>query len=206
MQYDLGKKAIESSTTYMNAQLDKVNYGRIRKYFDISNKYLLDKMALVVFPFYYTDFSAENPGLYGPDLYIPFMSLISMVLLRGFSLGLQNRFHPEMLYFSFTRNVCFHAILCLCYKCIGYLFSVHVVYLDILALTGYKFFVVTFMLILKPFFLGRVLMIYPMVAFFFFLSRSLKGAFLGTGSSKKSMYLLFGVVALELLVTFWISQ
>lgn len=205
MDYNLGKHAFETGANYVNNRLENVNYGKIRTYFDITNIYALNKLWLIICPFAYKEFSIDGPGLYKPDLYIPLMSLITSVLFNGFLLGLKNKFHPEHLYLSLTRTICIHCILNLIYKFIGYLFDIDIAYGDMLSYTGYKFFVVLLIKILKLTYIGKIVSIYLYVAFFFFLSRSLKSSFLKGNSSKKRLYALFGTVIIDVILTFFLS-
>lgn len=201
MQYDIGKKAIESSAQYVNAQLERVNYGRLRKYFDVDNTYIAQKMRLMLFPFW-----NENPALYRPDLYVPIMSFTTLLLLKCFVLGLGNRFHPEALCLSFTRHLCFHGLLVLAYKLAAYLCGAPLAPLDLAAFAGYKFFAALVARLAHLLPAGRVLFVYPFVAFFFFLARSLKSQLLSEDSHRRYIYLLFGIVASELLLALFIAQ
>lgn len=201
MQYDIGKKAIESSAQYVNAQLGRVNYGRLRKYFDVDNMYVAQKVRLMLFPFW-----NENPTLYRPDLYIPAMSFITLLLFNCFVLGFGNRFHPEALCLSFTRQLCFHGLLVLAYKFAAYLCGAPLSPLDLTAFAGYKFFTALAARIVFLLPLGRVLFLYPFVAFFFFLARSLKGVVMSEDTPHQCIYLLFGIVVSEMALAFLIAR
>lgn len=215
MEYNIPQRAIESTletgATFVNAQLERVNYSKLRKYFDVDDTYLKNKIKLILFPFYHeetqADYGTRPDKLYRPDMYIPIMSLISMLLLNAFILGLANKFHPEIVCLAFTRSLCFHAFLSLLYKLAAYITGLHFSYTDIIAISGYKFFIAIPIKISKSFYLGYALVVYFLISFLFFLSRSLKGVLLGKNDSKNCIYLLFAVVIVELLIlVFWVSK
>lgn len=205
MEFEFGKHAIKDSASYLNSKFENINYKFLRKYFEINNIYVLEKMLLIVFPFLKQE-SIETPDLYRPDLYIPIMSFITLVLLNGVILGFQNKFHPELLYMSFTRIICVHLILNLLYKFVGYFFDISLKYFDLIAFTGYKFFVINLIKILKFNRITKIFSFYFYISFFFFLSRSLKTVFLKTNDSRKNIYSLFLVVAIEILAILYQSS
>lgn len=205
MDYHLSKQAIETGATYVNSKLNNVNYGRIRSYFDINNNILINKICLMLCPFLHKESKYDSTGLYAPDLYLPSMALITLVLFNGFILGIHNKFHPELLYLSFTRTIIIHCIVNLIYKLIGYVFDIHINYGDMLSYTGYRFFFVFIIRVMKLTLIGKILSVYIFVAFFFFFSRSIKGMFIRDSASKRSIYVLFFIVIAEVGIAFFMS-
>ena len=206
MEFALSQQALQSGASLLNEKLDKVNYNRLKKYFDISNSYLLEKICLLVFPFNKNEISF-GLSIYRPDLYIPIMSFISLVLLKGAVLGFSNKFHPEALIMSFSRTLLIHIGLNLIYRLASYFFDAPADLLDLICFTGYKFFIIIIARVLKHIMFGRFLSLYFFVAYFFFLSRSLKKSFIMevSQSSKKNIYLLFGIVIFDIAVALFFS-
>ncbi|KAM0680416.1 Protein transport protein yif1 [Glugoides intestinalis] len=205
MEFSIGKQALQTGADALNSELSKVDYGAIRKYFEVTNTYIMQKLLLITVPFYYRD-DADNFSLYRPDMYIPAMSLITLVLFKGMLLGLSNKFHPEILGITLTRIIIIHFGACMLYKAISYFLDISLDFKDILSFTGYRFFIVLQMKIIKSLFMiGRFFSLYFLVAYFFFLSRSLKGLLLPQNSSKTHMYFLFGVVLTDLVIAFFMS-
>lgn len=199
MELSIGKQVLESGASRLNWELS-VGYKQIRKYFDISSSYVLEKLLLIVFPFRHRDDS-----LYRPDLYIPIMSLVTLVLLKGLLLGLSNRFHPEVLGMSFSRTVFMHLGQSLLYKGAAYFFDAGLDFTDMVCFTGYKFVCVLLIKLMGLVYFGRVLSLYLYVSYFFFLSRSLKSSFIVGNSPRPHLYLLFTIVAVDLLTIFLFS-
>lgn len=197
MEFPIAKQAFQTGASALNSELSKVDYKIIRKYFNISNSYVLQKLSLIIVPFYY-----KETGLYSPDLYIPTMSLITLILFKGFLLGLSNKFHPEILGLSFTRTIFIHFAVSLLYKGASYFVDVSVDFLDILCMTGYKFFIALLSKLFGLIFIGKILSMYFFVAYFFFLSRSLKNSIIRVDSPKTHMYLLFGIVITDVIIAF----
>lgn len=212
MDYDFSQKAIESTletgASFVNSKLKRSNYSWLRKYFDIDDSYLLAKIRLILFPFRHGTAHNETGSqiytLYRPDMYIPILSMITRVLLNGFILGLSRQFHPELLYLSFTRSVGFHALLCLGYKFMAYIMGTSIGYADIFAIAGYKFFVSILTRLCRLNVVGYGVGIYLFIAFFLFISRTLKNVLLVNDRSKKTLHLLFLIALLELVFLFFL--
>lgn len=204
MEFVIGKQAIQSGASAINSELSKVNCRAFKKYFDVTDSYILSKLLLVVVPFYYKEDEFSN-SLYRPEMYIPSMSIITLVLFKSFILGLANKFHPEVLGMNFTRTVIIHTVVSLIYKALCYFFDVSIDFKDIFCHVGYKFLVILLVKMLKLVPFGNVLSLYFFVAYFFFLSRSLKGSLISQNSPKTHLYLLFSIVAADLLISFVMS-
>lgn len=205
MEFSIGKQAFKSGAEALNSELAKVDYGAIRKYFDVTDRYIMQKLLLILVPFYYNEDSVGSQ-LYRADLYIPAMSLITLVLHKGMLLGLANQFKPEILGITLTRMLLIHFGISLFYKGITHFMDATVNFKDILSYTGYKFFVILIIKAVKEYFIGKILFFYLIVAYFFFLSRCLKGSLLSSNSPRGHLYLLFGIVGIDLVITFLLSR
>ncbi|ELA41985.1 uncharacterized protein VICG_01002 [Vittaforma corneae ATCC 50505] len=204
MEFALGKQALQSGASALNSELSKVNCGAFRKYFDVTDSNILSKLLLVIVPFYYKEDSLSS-SLYKPEMYIPSMSIITLVLFKGFLLGLSNKFHPEILGMTFTRTIIIHLAVCLLYKVVCYFFDVSIDIKDLFCFVGYKFLIILFIKLFRLVMFGKLLSLYFLVAHFFFLSRSLKGSIISTNSPKTHLYLLFAIVGMDVLISFLMS-
>lgn len=203
MNYSIHEHAIgstfETGATFVNAQLDRVKYSKIRKYFDIDDTFLFEKIKLMIFPFYSYSYKDTNGrSVYTPDLYIPLMSIITLVIINSFYFDPLYKFHLDIICLSFTRII-FFKILCACgYKLLTYIFGLDISLTDFIAITGYKFFIIIFIRVLSwSYLIKLILSIYSLVAFFIFLSRSLKDLLEMENIQKKFIYILFGIVFVE---------
>jgi len=192
MQYELGKQAISSGAAYVNTQLDKVDYKKLRRYFAIDDSYLREKLFLIIYPF-----KSKDDRVYRPDLYIPVISMATLILIKSLIHGLSRTFHPEKLCLSFTRTILIHFIISVFYRIVAYVLRIHLSYLDILSTTGYKFFNVIIFKVIFPYIIGKVLIVYLLVSFFVFLSRSFKYLSLKEGQERSVVYFIFGISGLE---------
>lgn len=204
MEFSIGEQALRSGASALNSELSRVNYGPFRRYFDVTDSYILQKLLLITVPFYFKEDPTSN-SLYRPDMYIPAMSIITHMLVKGFLLGLINRFHPEVLGVVFTRSILIHIAVCLLYKTASYFSNASVDIKDLLCFAGYKFLVVILVKICKLIPFGSVISLYFFVAYFFFLSRSLKGSITSSNSPKAHLYLLFGIASLDVVILFLMS-
>lgn len=194
------KQVLQTGASALNTELSKVNCNALRKYFNVTDSYIFSKILLVIAPFFY-----DENSLYKPEMYIPSMSIITLVLFNGFLLGISNKFHPEILGLSFTRMTFVHIAVSCIYKAICYFFDVQINFLDLISFVGYKFLIILFVKIFKLLIFGRFLSLYFYVAYFFFLSRSLKGLIIHQNSPKTHLYLLFSIVGIDLVVSILLS-
>lgn len=204
MEFSLGKQAFETGANVLNTELSKVNYQKLRRYFDVSSSYVVEKLFLIIFPFKSNNLPADS-SVYRPDLYIPLMSFVTLIILKGFLLGLKNNFHPEVLCYSFSRILIIHIGMNLLYKGVAYLLDAKLHFREVLCYTGYRFFVLVLIRILKQIYIGKLLSVYFYVSYFFFLSRSLKTTIVQEYTSKKQIYMLFGISGMEMLMLFLMS-
>lgn len=97
MAYQYGQKLADQGKELVNKELEKyVSVSKLKYYFAVDNKYVINKLKLLFFPFAHKDWSlkfdqdnAVQPryDLNAPDLYIPTMGYITYIVLAGFILG-----------------------------------------------------------------------------------------------------------------------
>lgn len=97
MAFQYGQKLADQGKELVNKELEKyVSVTKLKYYFAVDNKYVMNKLKLLFFPFAQKDWSlkfdqetAVQPrlDLNAPDLYIPTMGYITYIVLAGFILG-----------------------------------------------------------------------------------------------------------------------
>lgn len=151
----------------------------LKNLFKVSNKYVLHKMYLILFPYRHSSWSRmilnnttttigsssgsathqnvesfELPknDINSPDLYIPLMSYITYILLLAIIQGLKGEFHPEM--YGYTSSVIFgYQLLDFFILKLGlYLLNVESSFWDLVAYSNYKFIPLILILVLKNFY------------------------------------------------------
>jgi protein transport protein YIF1 len=210
MEIEVGKEALKKGTEYVNKRIERVNFKHLRKYFNVDNSFVLRKVLLILFPFNSAEWAIDiesDSRLSRPDLYLPLMSLVSYILLRGLYSGLEGQFSPEKLGMIFTRTVFLEALCLALLRISGYFIDVHLGSLDLVAYSGYKYLTVLLLKLCGGRYLRYMAGAYLYVSFFFFLSRSLKGAILENAISNRTMriYYLFGVVFFQIILIFFLS-
>lgn len=138
----------------------------LKHYFDVSNRYVVNKLLLVLFPWTHKGwvrkqsigpsgqegwFLPPREDLNSPDMYIPLMALVTYILLATMLAGLRGQFLPELL--GITATYCFVivAIEILLLKLGCYLLSIsnESQLLDLVAYSGYKFVGVIFTIVIS---------------------------------------------------------
>eukprot|EP00761_Pharyngomonas_kirbyi_P007939 gb/GECH01007950.1/.p1 GENE.gb/GECH01007950.1/~~gb/GECH01007950.1/.p1 ORF type:complete len:306 (+),score=44.17 gb/GECH01007950.1/:1-918(+) len=129
-------------------------FESVKYYFNVSNRYVLNKLKIVLFPFSHKSWQRESEFLENdytslppsqdvnaPDLYIPLMSFVSYVILAGISYGIEGQFTPDILYSIATRSLAFLMLEVGFVKLLFYLLAVpnNSPVLDILAYCTYKY-------------------------------------------------------------------
>lgn len=128
----------------------------LKHYFDVSNRYVVNKLFTVLFPWTHKGwvrkqsigpngqegwFLPPREDLNSPDMYIPLMASITYILLATLLAGIRGQFLPELL--GITATYCFVivAIEILLLKLGCYLLSIsnESQLLDLVAYSGYKF-------------------------------------------------------------------
>lgn len=230
---NFGTKAFLEGQEYINR---KEWLQTLKKYFCVTNVYVLQKILLVLFPFKHrswkrinetsqTSLDNEIPmtsipvaDINAPDLYVPFVSLVTFILLQGFTAGISGRFHPDVLGITGTYSVMALIILVLFVKIVCYLygFGSETSSWDILSVLGYNFvnlclvsiFSLIFGTIMKNF-----VRIYTSFSMAFFIVRSLfhtilppESQWIVSQSREKKLYFLFGVVFVQLILSFFLTK
>lgn len=98
MAFQYGQKLADQGKELVNKEFEKyVSVTKLKYYFAVDNRYVMNKLRLLFFPFAHKDWSlkydqenAVQPryDLNAPDLYIPTMGYITYVVLAGFILGI----------------------------------------------------------------------------------------------------------------------
>ncbi|KAF7683946.1 Protein transport protein yif1 [Astathelohania contejeani] len=217
MNLELGKGVVNAGKEYVNKEIKKMNFAKLRPYFNVTTNHILRKILLILFPFNHKDWHSRNQqviienerlSINDPELYLPIMGFLTYILVVGINLGLSNRFTPEMLGIRFTRAVFLEMISLALVKLAGYfLDSNDMGVFDFLSFSGYKFIIIILLILLcKIKYIGIFLKLYFYSAFFFFLSRGLKGFIIGGGSNRtKKVYFLFFTVLVEISLVFILS-
>ncbi|KAL9106782.1 MAG: hypothetical protein Q9227_008204 [Pyrenula ochraceoflavens] len=169
MGYQMGTHAVKAGQDYVEQRLNRyVSISALKHYFNVSNSYVLRKLALVLFPWrhkpwsrqqarlttsttsasgqvqeqqYASIFLPPREDLNSPDMYIPVMALVTYILLSTVLAGLRGSFHPELLG-SITTTAIFVVLFeIVLLKVAMYLLNIsnESQLLDLVAYSGYKF-------------------------------------------------------------------
>jgi len=179
---------------------------RLKYYFAVDNKYVVNKLRLIFFPFTHKDWTVrydhDNPvqprfDLNAPDLYIPTMAYITYVVLAGFILGMQSRFSPEQLGIISSSALAYTLFELIIYSIVLYVTNIttSLKTLDLLALAGYKFPVIVACIATSIIFkrIGYYsTLFYSGITLFFFLLRTLKAKILHDAQPTAAAYDSYG--------------
>ncbi|GAB0093710.1 protein YIF1B [Sergentomyia squamirostris] len=159
MQY--GQKLADQGKELVHREFEKyIPVTRFKYYFAVDNKYVINKLRLLFFPFTHTDWSLkydqDNPvqprfDINAPDLYIPSMAYITYIVLAGFILGMQDRFSPEQLGILASSALAYSLFKLIIYSVTLYVanISTSLKTLDLLAFSGYKYTIINFCLLVS---------------------------------------------------------
>ncbi|KAJ5166329.1 uncharacterized protein N7482_005110 [Penicillium canariense] len=169
MGFQVGKSAMAAGQEYMEQNFNRyVSIPALKHYFNVSNSYVLRKIALVLFPWrhkpwsrqqarmaanatgpngqivqqqYSSMFLPPRDDLNSPDMYIPVMALVTYILLSVLLAGFRGNFHPELLGSITTTAIAVIIFEILCLKMAMYILSINndSQLLDLVAYSGYKF-------------------------------------------------------------------
>ncbi|CAG9807338.1 unnamed protein product [Chironomus riparius] len=151
MAFQYGQKLADQGKELVNKELEKyVSVTKLKYYFAVDNKYVMNKLRLLFFPFAQKDWSlkfdqetAVQPryDLNSPDLYIPTMGYITYIVLAGFILGLQDRFSPEQLGIQASSALAYNIFELIIYTITLYVTNIQTTLrtLDLVAFSGYKY-------------------------------------------------------------------
>ncbi|OIR58131.1 MAG: COPII-coated vesicle component Hrf1/Yif1 [Amphiamblys sp. WSBS2006] len=219
-----GTEYINRTTTWMN---------RLRVYFDVTNKYLLWKTVLILFPFRHktwkrrneeqsdleTPFVHSTPAndINAPDLYIPLVSLTAFVLLKGLLVGIGGAFHTDTLGLAGSYSVLTLAALVIFVKvsCYVFGFGAETSVLNIAAVLGYNFVNICLVTVSAMLFGTRLKTLargYIFVSMSFFIIRSLLHSLspesrkILSQSRKKKLNFLLAIVLVQLVFSFLLTR
>jgi len=229
LQY--GQNFVGQGKVAIDREINKyLNTSRVKYYFSVDTTYVFKKLGLLLFPFTHADWSVKyNPEepvqpryeLNAPDLYIPAMAFVTYILTGGVSLGLQNRFAPEVLGIQASTALVWAFIEVFAIWMTLYIMNIktELKTFDILAYSTYKY-VGMIVAILASFLIPYAYhpaLIYVSASVMFFLIRSLKVQVLLESSSqssngvhgcgsKKRTYLLLFIAGLQPLLMWWLTR
>jgi len=169
MGFQVGKTAMMAGQEYVEHNFNRyVSIPALKHYFNVSNSYVLRKLALVLFPWRHKPWSRQQARISGgvtgpdgqitqqhyasvflppredlnsPDMYIPTMAFVTYILLCTVIAGLRGSFHPELLGSITTTALAVVIFEILCLKIAMYILSISndSQLLDLVAYSGYKF-------------------------------------------------------------------
>ncbi|PHH77780.1 hypothetical protein CDD80_204 [Ophiocordyceps camponoti-rufipedis] len=154
-----GQTAFKHGQEYVEQNVPLGRYVQIsalKRYFNVSNSYVVNKLFLVLFPWRHKPWSRKQAvgangqeGWYlppredinSPDMYIPVMALVTFILLSTLIAGLRGKFQPELLGYTATTGmvVVIVEIVALKLGCFMLSISSQSQLLDLIAYSGYKF-------------------------------------------------------------------
>ncbi|KAK4548169.1 hypothetical protein LTR36_010038 [Oleoguttula mirabilis] len=211
MGLQMGQSAMKVGQEYVEQNINRfVNVSALKHYFNVTNRYVLTKLLIVLFPWRHRPWSRQqsrmDPSGKGaeflppredvnsPDMYIPLMAFVTYVLLSTLIAGLNGKFEPQLLGITFS-NASIIIILELVFLWLGrYLLNINSesqIY-DLVAYSGYKFVGVIVTIALAAIFnrgqgtggwVGWTVFAYTFNANAFFLLRSLKYVLLPSDNS-----------------------
>nr|SVE73736.1 EOG090X0ATU [Daphnia atkinsoni] len=233
MQY--GQSLVGQGKEALDRELNKyVSTSRIKYYFSVDTAYVGKKLALLVFPFTHRDWSVKyNPDepvqpryeVNAPDLYIPVMAFFTYLLIGGVSLGIQERFSPEVLGIQASTALIWALLEVFVIWVTLYVMNIQTKLssFDILAFSSYKY-VGMVIAVIASFIMPSAFILtlaYVSAAITFFLVRSLKvqilpessrdayaehNASFGGEGSKRRTYLLLFMGFLQPVMMWWLTR
>ncbi|GAB2211340.1 hypothetical protein Drorol1_Dr00024648 [Drosera rotundifolia] len=132
-----GEKILGSSSEYVQSNINRY-FADPQYYFQVNDDYVRNKLKVLLFPFlhrgHWTRITepvggrlSYKPPIYdinAPDLYIPFMSFFTYVVLSGLVLGLRGKFSPEAVNWVFMKGL------------VGWFFQVLLLKISLMSLSG----------------------------------------------------------------------
>lgn len=230
MGLQVGQSAMLASQEYVNANMSKyLNISTIRRYFSVTNSYVLRKLFLTIFPWRHhpwhrqtsRDARGEVDGflmprddINAPDMYIPIMAIVTYILLNSLIAGIQGSFQADLLGQTAGWVTAFLLTENLMIKAGCYLLNIpSTFFLDLVAYTGYKYIGIIITNVMGLTNLGRsaywLTFLYTGMSVAFFMLRSLRSAILQgaedsmgrSGQTKvRRVYFLAGIALAQL---FW---
>jgi hypothetical protein len=151
MALQYGQKLADQGKELVHKEFEKyVSVSKLKYYFAVDNRYVLNKLRLIFFPFAQRDwslkFDQDQPvqpryDINAPDLYIPTMGYITYIVLAGFMLGMQERFSPEQLGIQASSALAYNIFELIVYTITLYVTNIqtNLRTLDLVAFSGYKY-------------------------------------------------------------------
>uniref|UniRef100_A0A336MTE9 Protein YIF1 n=1 Tax=Culicoides sonorensis TaxID=179676 RepID=A0A336MTE9_CULSO len=207
MAFQYGQKLADQGKELVNKEFEKyIPVSKLKYYFAVDNKYVVNKLKLIFFPFLHTDWSLkydqDNPvqprfDINALDLYIPMMAYITFVVLAGLVLGMQDRFSPEQLGIQASSALAYSIVELIVYSVTLYVTNIPTTLrtLDLLALSGYKYAIIVAILgwsILLQKMGYWVTLIYTSFSLGFFILRTLKAKVLADPVPTPGAYDTYG--------------
>lgn len=189
MALQYGQKLADQGKEMVNKEFEKyIPVTKLKYYFAVDNRYVLNKLRLLFFPFAHKDWSLkynqDNPvqpryDINAPDLYIPAMAYITYVVVAGFILGMQERFSPEQLGIQASSALAYNIFELIVYTITLYVSNISTTLrtLDLVAFSGYKYAIVVAILCASILFSSTgyyIALVYCGSSLAFFLLRTLK--------------------------------
>ncbi|KAJ3207740.1 hypothetical protein HDU67_007265 [Dinochytrium kinnereticum] len=229
-----GAQALQQGQQIVNQNINRyVNMENLRRYFNVSNSYVLNKIRVLLFPFrqkiwtrlvkrseqdgQMEGFKPPREDLNAPDLYIPVMAFVTYVLLIGALYGVSDKFKPEALGLTSTSALFITGCEILFFKLGCYLLNVtsESSFLDLIAVCGYKYVPIIVVLLLKLLTVNGWMIYsvfgYLMIAFGFFTLRTLRHIVLPESNStvmspqrQRRIYFLFIIVVFQIVTAFFL--
>lgn len=164
MGLQMGQSAMKVGQDYVEQNFNRyVNISTLKHYFNVSNSYVLTKLAIVLFPWRHRPWSRQSapavpsasssPPASGPtylppredvnspDMYIPLMAFVTYILLSTLIAGLNGRFEPQLLGITFSNAsiiICLELLVLWLGRYFLNISSESQIY-DLVAYSGYKF-------------------------------------------------------------------
>lgn len=197
MGMQFGRSAVAAGQDYMNKNVMRhLPVAHLLHSFNVSNKYVLLKLRLVIFPWRHrpwsrlvkrNDTSGQVEGykpprddINSPDMYIPVMSLVTYILLAGVVTGKRGEFHPDDLGMTASKSLGIIFIEFVIIKLGTYLLNIggEGTVVDLFSYSGYKFVGIIATLLVQLInvrgWLYWSIFVYAFCANAFFLLRSLR--------------------------------
>jgi len=174
------KMAADTGRQYAEGLIARmINVRELRRYFAVSTDYVLNKLKLILFPYFYRGswqrssiqlgkgretYPPPRADINAPDLYIPVMGFVTYIIICSIVAGFAGGFKPEMLGIVASKALFLFAIDVVIVRLGYYLLSkVSQSVLDCAALCGYVFVGVALNELAQM--IGGKWLLYPCLAF-----------------------------------------
>jgi hypothetical protein len=152
---------------YRKKEINNIKFGHfvsvsaLKHYFNVTNRYVLSKLTIILFPWGHKPWSRQprhtsdpsasssaalmylppREDVNSPDMYIPTMALVTYILLSTLLAGLRGAFHPELLGYTATIAISVTLLEILIIRTGTFLLAISSSsqLLDLVAYSGYKF-------------------------------------------------------------------